>query len=610
MMDTVSDTHGILEALEATLAALLFVAVGAAQGAFPAVITSDGPVEVDRTFEVALVFAQDGFEHLVLEAGYAARDSVPDGLPRLGWVIPVPQTPANYSFVADTAIADTWNTFARVSRFTPAPPDAETDESAAPESPPVRLVPSRPVGRWQATVIPSSVGVSRWLNDHGFGPLPEEVARAYGAAGWSFLGGIIEPDPEMRAIPREGQMQPICLTFGADRIVYPLRLAARERGFASYLFIASADPIHLVDAHACGFVALQRDTVRKLLDRLLWQASISESTRAVLWYGSGGTEPAGGGPPSEPWGNRQRDRAIEQWAFSLTDLVAGWRMAVVNRRTDFTEHGPADPNTLEGAFAAALAENRGNAPASAVRLYRELVKRAGGRPLDSLYVSVLMRPALSVGSTDADRGRWQGDALIRFRTLLRTLPPLESPPGPAPSDFGYRPPLRVFLPMSPALDSAFARLLGTADPSDIHRAAGTVLAEARRWPHVRLTRALGAAGLLDDLVGSDRFSLPPDDPSLAATRSIQAFDRAFRQAIAPLQAVWVAAQETDQRPNPLVIVVRLRVRPDGGAEVEGTRGNLPPGLPTLLLRHVVNHGVRLPPARDDGVWDYVVVIEG
>ncbi len=108
---------------------------------------------------------------------------------------------------------------------------------------------------------------------------------------------------------------------------------------------------------------------------------------------------------------------------------------------------------------------------------------------------------------------------------------------------------------------------------------------------------------------ADSVRLPPDDRSPANTRSLAAFERAFRRVSMPLQSVWIASRFTPERPTPLVAVMRLQVASDGAVSVVGLRGNVPDGLPADIARHVTETGVRLPAAPSPFEAEFAVVVE-
>jgi len=596
--------------------AAFLLAAGAAWGGLPAVLTERGSIEIDRTFDSALIIAQDGWQHLVLQPGYAARDTGVAGVPRLGWVIALPEAPAGDSVISDSAIVETWNTLAGMSAH-PQPrfPGDSLALVSREETRDVRIVPTPLTGQYEVNILPAREGVgalNRWLAENRFGPLPASAESSYAAAGWTFVAVLIRPETGSRMLPSHGFLRPLRLSFRSDRIVYPVRLTAEDGSCHSFLFVASSAPINLADAEAYGFLPTEAAAVRRRLDFLLWQASAPESSRAVLWYGSGGTdEEAARSEPSTP--SAPRNPALEEWGRSLNELAGLWRVPIVNRRTRFAQPDRAEPSLLRGILDSALAANQGDAPPSAARLYARLVGSVQGRPLDSLYVTALCAPGMNLPGTEMDLARWQSDPQIRLRSLLTALPPLGPPSGSSAPDSAYRPPRRALLPVPDALGAALRGIFAAHDANELRGQATQVIAQARRSPRVRFLRQLAAVGALEEIaaryVPGDQVRWPPEGRSLAETRSIQTFERAFRHILVPLQAAWVAAQATASHPNPLVMVLRVRVRTTGQVEVERVFGNLPPGVAMDLVRHIVEQGVRLPPAAEEGVYDFPVVIE-
>jgi len=577
------------------LAASLLAALrpGSVDAATPPVIVRGRPVPVHTTAEMALVISQDGWEHLVVQPAYAAADTTRTRLPRVAFVIAVVDAPTHAAIGPDSLMADAWrwlDAIAAQGEPGDLPGRAEASDEA-----PAPVLPPAVAGRYEAAIIPPSGRADRvldaWLSEKGFGELPAAAVEACASAGAAFVVMAVTPDAEQTDLPARGALRPLIVSFRSDRITYLTRLSVGSGAFPIFLLVAAARPINVSDAEAYGFVPLEAEACRERLDRVLWEAKAPEERRAAAWYGA---------PIA----------ASDRW---LRERTVAWRAAPVNRLTAFRRPADSVAGELAVLLRAAASENEGNAPASVTAFYDAVVRGVGGSARDSVFVSALCAPALNTPGTDADLDRWRSDPVIRLRDQLTSLAPLADAPVRTVADSAYRPPRPGLLPLSEALSAAFSALLAANTPAELEAQAMKVLQEERALVRVRLPRELRRVRQLDALVGeagaTGTLHWPADDTLRASSRSMAAFERAFRRMAVPLEAVWAAAQHTSSSPARVLAAIRLHVTAAGVVEVLDAKGNVPPGPPMELLRHVVATGVRLGPASTDGTWDFFLAIE-
>jgi hypothetical protein len=69
-------------------------------------------------------------------------------------------------------------------------------------------------------------GLTTWLSQHGYVMRPEMLASLapYSREGWSFVAMRLTSP-----VPLDGSLDPVKLTFGADRLVYPMRMSVAAR---------------------------------------------------------------------------------------------------------------------------------------------------------------------------------------------------------------------------------------------------------------------------------------------------------------------------------------------------------------------------------------------
>ncbi|MFC9993314.1 DUF2330 domain-containing protein [Nocardia sp. NPDC127526] len=131
-----------------------------------------------------------------------------------------------------------------------APGAAETSGGGAPE-----VVSRVRLGPLEATTLTGGdpAGVQKWLDDNGYALRAEVTAtvRPYLDEGWSFVAVRLVGDEPLR-----GAVDPIRLTFAADRPVYPMRMSA------------AADSAQTVKLYVLGAQRVERsdpDRVRQLV---------------------------------------------------------------------------------------------------------------------------------------------------------------------------------------------------------------------------------------------------------------------------------------------------------------------------------------------------------
>lgn len=179
--------------------------------------------------------AERGREELILSVQLLGES------PEAAWVVPVPSTP-----VVNTASAE-W--FSQLSDLTQ--PQVETHSvpfpmpGAAPEGGPpggVEVLSRERVGVYDVSVLEADrPGVLLdWLDENGyaFPAEGEPILDAYVAEGWTFVATRVVPG---EAALLAGDVQPLWLSFDAQRPVYPMRLTALVDSAMDVLIYVLAD---------------------------------------------------------------------------------------------------------------------------------------------------------------------------------------------------------------------------------------------------------------------------------------------------------------------------------------------------------------------------------
>ena len=551
--------------------------------------------------ETALVFWQDGIQQLILRPAFTSRD-INQRVTRVGYVVPVPSEPMSYGMADDVIIDVAWQWLARISQKREPGSDVEPTSANVPD-----ILPSTVRSpQYDITVQPSVRALTTWLDTNGFPRIAPYVLQPY-RDGWSFVtvtASIAPSDGNYDAA-----LQPIRITFYSDRIVLPVRIARQTTPFHAYLLISSTQPINVADLRPNGIVPLDAAAIARQ-DQILAQAKICDSTRAILWYDLAGLLYEPDRVRATPDG---RNRDIEEFGLRLNKRIRNLTEAPMNRLTAFSSQ-PDSSDVLDVEFEAARRDNAGDAPPAIVTAYHDFVRTLSTHSRDSLYVSALVAPWLNTPGTETDLATWSRDPAVRLRDLVTPLPRL-APPWPselAIADSAWTAPAPESLPMPDSLVDLFAELLRATSRDELLGLASQVIGQDQTAPIVRFHRQLAATGRIQALFGTEASELLPPSPDVRADhpRSVASIERALRLVRSPLQAVWVAAQYSAERPNPLVVAVRLRVSATGRIVVMETRGNLPNGIPDELLRAIFERHVMLLPSDTEVTLDFVFTVEG
>jgi len=222
----------------------------------------------------AIAVHLDGRETLLLFVDYsgAAR--------QFGWVVPVPSTPE-----VELAHADAWNQLAghyrdlQVQAWKTGKDRYDHDKSCsrAGDLPPdvdVRL--QKTVGAYEIAVLAASKAgaLHAWLAANGFVTPAgtDETLAAYVAERWSFVAIKVKAETAGTV-----SLSPIAIRFATDRLVYPLRISAANRG-VTRLVLYTLDPIAegttfrddypAAQAFAVGALSTFRERCPRLIERV------------------------------------------------------------------------------------------------------------------------------------------------------------------------------------------------------------------------------------------------------------------------------------------------------------------------------------------------------
>ena len=154
--------------------------------------------------------------------------------PDFAWILPVPATPtlevshneifnqlqfatqpAFFLEFQESGCSDFWPPFARTVEMA----SAEVDDAGG-----VQVVSEERVGPYDTVIITSedANAISQWLVDNGYNldELGSELLQPYVDEDFLFLALRLAPDREV------GDLQPIALTYAADKPAIPIRLTA------------------------------------------------------------------------------------------------------------------------------------------------------------------------------------------------------------------------------------------------------------------------------------------------------------------------------------------------------------------------------------------------
>ena len=235
------------------LIALIVLSLAAISGAAPPPVTSGRKlVSIDVRAEVALAFAQDGYEVLLLQPVYMTTDTTVRSIPKVAWVFAVPSAPVDRAIISDSVLARAWEWIGGISARGEAADDQPIDVEmpAWPFAPPVD-------GRYEFTVLPpasrTGANLTGWLHSNGFAAIsPPISSRPMPGPDGRFVVVTVRPPVHRAGLPPSGVLRPIRIAFRSDRVVYPVRLAAGGGPFPATLFVASGSAVNAADAGVFG----------------------------------------------------------------------------------------------------------------------------------------------------------------------------------------------------------------------------------------------------------------------------------------------------------------------------------------------------------------------
>lgn len=536
--------------------------------------------------EVALAFWQGGWQHIVIQPVFAddsASRPGPDA-----WLFPV-QSPPSVAEAADDSLLDSvWRWIDRVAV------PVDDVNGAVPRD--VDPVPAARADAWEVTVLSGVASVREWCASSGVAPPPDSSLEHY--VGFSFV--TARPRTGVHA-PGPGGFPALSVAFPTDKLVLPLRAQSGVGPFHVVLLTATSRPVNLRDARAHGLVPMDEEA-RRRQDVLLRQTGVSDTARSIVWHDL-----------AKLYTTRRRaDSSIARSEW-LNERMRGWESAPVSRLTRFAMP-EGEAGELGTFFARQRIENRGDAPPIVVREYAEFARLAGLQVLDSLYVSALAGPWMGLAGSETDLSRWSRDPAIRLRDLLTPLPPYTPPyPPEFVADTAWSSPAPELLPATDALAALFESCLGAESSARIAEIARSVVRQDQASPRVVHLRQILVQNRLAEVravqADGDSLLLPDADLPAQHPRSIPSLERSLRPVKSVLQAMWVAAQYSPQRPNPLIVVPRLRITPDGSVTLVSVSGNAPSGMAVQLLRAALERGVECVPAEAEFVLDVPIIVE-
>jgi hypothetical protein len=199
--------------------------------------------ETAARFQQALVFFADGREELVFSPSFRAeKDSLPA---TLGAVIPVPSIPEVRKGVDAELFTVLWNWSERAQAA------GKEDESAGISVDELeKRMMVGPAGSFKAQVIQGSESsleeLKAWFGVHMFAELPMDALQFYVDRRWTFVAIKYTIDPA--DLPSTDlRMPPIRLSFEAERMTYPLKIATTQGTFDLLLYTFTER--NLVDLH-------------------------------------------------------------------------------------------------------------------------------------------------------------------------------------------------------------------------------------------------------------------------------------------------------------------------------------------------------------------------
>jgi hypothetical protein len=587
---------------------LLMILVSSSARAGIAPLASGGrQIRFDQTFQTVLTVYQEGRQHYLIQVGYSVRDTGVTSVPRLAWVMAMPEASKRLGVRSDSAIVAVWNWASRMStRPNPASrPRLPFDETSAP----AEITSSWVEGNYSVRVFPGQRELRTWLSGNGYGALPAGPVEALHNAGWVFVAIEVLPDSSSAGLPISGVLRPLRGSFMTDRVLFPVQLSRENGQFHLFAFVLSAGHLNVADAEAFGMKPARARAVRTRYDSLLWHAAVSESSRATVWDRFDAYSTPAKSVDVSADTSIVRDRQVEWQGSWLASMTSGWTESIVNRMTGFPKPKASSGSALDRFFAVAASENLGYAPPDLVRFYRSSVSASGTIPLDSLYVSVFCAPGVNLPGTQTDLHRWIADPQIRAMPAgVRKIPAL-----PTVTDVkvrtGYHSPRRALLPLPEGLETAIRQLKCAVDAADIARSAAQVITKGRTYPPVRFLRQLSLSGVADSILAMPELpsamDWPENDPRITNRRSMQAFERAFRGVMSPLRAIHVAANARTHAGSS-VMLFTMEVSEKGVVTDVEVSGDLPKAWLQVACR--VAKQVRLHHADEDGQYDFLVVV--
>ncbi len=568
-----------------TFAFLLCVVQLSASSATAALLpvrTGDGTVTFEQPIQTTFAICQNDWVHLLTQVGYRARGGA-RAVPRIGWVVPLPEG-APHDTVADAeplSMAWNWATYLA----TVGDPTAQAGIVSSTCTP----------ARCSVEILPGRPELLAWLAENGFGPPPQDIVTLYHDMGWVFAAVKAEPATDGGSLPATGMLRPLLASYRNRDLVLPSLLARENGSYHHVLFIASDLPVNPGDARAHGFVPMIPADVAERFDRVAWQAAAPESSRAFI-RDLFGTPELAEVPPAPQDTFRRRDRALEWEGAWLAEMVAGLRREVIN---------------LPASFSGRRREEFAPVPPVIEDHYGRLLRAAGSEPMD-LFLSAFCAPAMNLPDSRSDLRYWTADPRIRLELSPNPRPALQTPSLLAIDNGDYRPPRRAFLPLSEELALLCRDFQNAREPREIDRQAGRILREARAYQQVAFLRQLERARgdtLTSDL--GDDLNWPSRGGAITNPRNMSAFERAFRRISRQLTAlrgeVIIRNRNRGDDPEPLMLIYRLHVAPDGTVDDAQVSGNLPSRL-HAVAECMVERGVLLPPADSAETYDFLVVI--
>ncbi len=205
---------------------------------------NDSRVEMRLTEQRAFIYADKGYEHLVLSVKY-------DGAtPQFAWVVPTEGQP-KVEVQKGAPFHELWRLTAirEIQRSDSVLKGAPGATGAGP--PPVTVIERKVEGPYELVVLQatSSGGLYDWLKRNGFGltPAARDALEVYVKRGWYFAAARIRPGGEgNQAIQKnlkDGTIAALHLSFKATELSYPLRVTAGNPGASKMEIFVMGDDV-------------------------------------------------------------------------------------------------------------------------------------------------------------------------------------------------------------------------------------------------------------------------------------------------------------------------------------------------------------------------------